>query len=93
MLTLILGLAATGAATMLGYAKSRSFVRNRLRYVDGVHRPGVPLLAAAGALAIAVPVVSLLPLVGSGTALLFGAGVGAGVSAGRREIWARLHGG
>lgn len=78
-------LAAMAAAT-IGYAQSRSFVRGRMRYVDAVQHPLAPLVAAAGAIAIATPVAWLLPFVGGGTALLFGASVGLGVAAGRRDI-------
>jgi hypothetical protein len=43
--------------------------------------------------ALATPIVWLLPLVGGGTALLFGGGVAMGVSAGARDIRKRLPGG
>jgi hypothetical protein len=39
---------------------------------------------------IAAPVVWLLPLIGKGTAILFGLGVGAGVSSGAKDIRKRL---
>jgi hypothetical protein len=86
----ILGLAATVAITAFGYLYSRSFVRRRLAYVDGVHRGLAPLFAAVGAALVATPVTWILPLVGGGTALLFGAGVGLGVAAGAREARRRL---
>jgi hypothetical protein len=88
----LIGLIATGAATAGGYFQSRSFVRHRLRYVDVVQRAGVPVMVGAAAAVAAAPVVALLPLVGTGTALLFGAGVGAGVAAGARDIRRRLRG-
>lgn len=86
----LIGLLATGAATALGYLKSRDFVQRRLTYVEAVHRTGAPLLAGVLAAAVAIPAVWVLPLVGTGTALLFGAGVGAGVAAGARGIRRRL---
>lgn len=86
----IIGLIATGAATAGGYLQSRGFVRRRLRYVDLVQRSSAPMIAGVVAAAAAVPVVALLPLVGTGTAILFGAGVGAGVAAGARDIRRRL---
>ncbi|HEV2147277.1 MAG TPA: hypothetical protein VGR37_07725 [Longimicrobiaceae bacterium] len=82
----LIGLAATAAATAGGYFQSRAFVRRRLRFVDAVQRGSAPLLAGAAATAAAVPAVALLPLVGAGTAVLFGVGVGAGVAAGARQI-------
>lgn len=82
----ILGIAATGAITATGYYQARAFVRGRLRYVDAVQKAAAPLLAGAAAAAVAVPAVALLPLIGGGTAVLFGVGVGAGVAAGARQI-------
>lgn len=81
----ILGLLATAALAGFGYFQSRAFVSRRLAYVDAVHRGGAPFLAALGAAVVAMPVMALLPLVGGGTALLFGAGVGMGVSAGAKD--------
>jgi hypothetical protein len=81
----IIGFAATVAAALFGFVQTRAFVRRRLAYVDAVHRSHVPFVAAIAAAALAVPVVALLPLVGGGTALVFGAAVGAGVSAGAKD--------
>ncbi|HEX2077560.1 MAG TPA: hypothetical protein VHG08_07615 [Longimicrobium sp.] len=81
MITLALAI----AASVFGYVQTRGFVRRRLMYVDAVHSGGAPLLAGVAAAAVAMPVVGILPLVGGGTALLFGAGVGAGVRAGARD--------
>lgn len=83
-------LVVAAGATLVGYWQSRQFVQKRLRYVDAVHKSAVPVLAGLAAALIALPVVALLPLVGTGTALLFGAGVATGVSAGRREIRRRI---
>jgi hypothetical protein len=66
--------------------KVRHFVRGRLRFVDGVQRRGTPYLAGALAAVAAVPLVWLLPVLGGGTALLFGAGVGLGVAHGARDV-------
>jgi len=74
------------AVAAFGYIQSRSFVQGRLRFVDAVHHFAAPLIAGLGAMLIAAPVVSFLPLVGLNTAILFGLGVGAGVSSGAREI-------
>lgn len=80
---LILGAAAGGVGA--GYVRIRRFVRERLRFVDAVHRPGAPVLAATAGAVVAAPVVWLLPVVGGGTALLFGAGVGLAVRHGARD--------
>ena len=79
-------LVIAGAIGAFGYVKSRRFVKDRLRYVDGVRKPYVPLLAGGATAAAAVPVVSLLPVLGPITAVVVGAGVGAGVASGRKDI-------
>jgi hypothetical protein len=82
----LIALALTVGSAIGGYLAARRFVSDRLRYVDAIQRPGIPLVAGVGAALLAAPVVWLLPLFGAGTALLFGAAVGVGVSVGRREI-------
>ena len=82
----IIWLAATGAAGAFGYAKSRGFVRTRLRFVDGVRKPYAPFIAGGVAAAAAAPVAWLLPFVGTASAVIFGASVGAGVASGRKEL-------
>ncbi len=82
-------LAATGAGLWASFVKTRDFVRHRLRFVDRAHRPSTPWLAGIVAALIALPVVALigfLPAVGGGTALLFGASVGAGVRSGQKHV-------
>jgi fatty acid desaturase len=85
-----IGFLVTIAATLLGYWQARQFTQSKLRYVDAVHRVSVAAVAGGVAALIAAPVVWLLPIVGVGTALLFGAGVAAGVAAGARDIRKRL---
>lgn len=85
-----LAAAVSVAVAAVAYLKSRGFVRRRLRYVDAVQRTRAPWIAGIGAAIVAAPVVWLLPVIGAGTALLFGAGVGLGVSAGARDIRRRL---
>lgn len=81
---LILGAAAGGMGA--GYVKIRRFVRDRLRFVDAVQRRGAPVVAGALATAAVAPVAWLLPVIGGGTALLFGASVGLAVSHGARDV-------
>ncbi|HEX8393080.1 MAG TPA: hypothetical protein VF665_12120 [Longimicrobium sp.] len=85
MIGAVLTLTATLAVTAFGYLQSRKFVRGRLAYVDAVQRGYAPFVAAAGAFALALPVVGILPFIGGGTALLFGAAVGTGVAAGAKD--------
>lgn len=82
----ILALAATIAATALGFITARKFVRDRLKFVDGAQTLKAPIFAGLGAWALAMPLTWILPLVGAGTAALFGVSVGLGVRAGARDI-------
>lgn len=80
---LMLGATVLGVAG--GYFGARNFVRDRLRYVEAIERRWAPWAAGAGAVLVASPVAWVLPAVGGGAALLFGAAVGAGVASGRRK--------
>lgn len=82
----LLVLLVAGAATFFGFRETRRFVRRRLRYVDAVHSLRAPWAAGAAAALLAGPVVWVLPVIGAGTALLFGIGVGTGFAAGARDI-------
>lgn len=81
---LMLGAAAGGIGA--GYARMRRFVRERLRFVNAARRPSAPVVAGAVGVVVAAPVVWLLPVIGGGTALIFGAGVGLGVRHGARDL-------
>jgi hypothetical protein len=87
----LLALAVTGTAAVIGYWKTRDFVHTRLRYVDSVQRPAAPLLAGAAAAVVALPVVAVVPLIGAGTALLFGTAVGLGTRAGVTRIRSNVY--
>jgi len=82
----LIGLVVTGVAAIGGYVKTRSFVKRRLRYVDGVQKTAVPVIAGAAAAIVAAPVVAVLPFVGAPAAIMLGVGVGAGTHAGVRDI-------
>jgi hypothetical protein len=87
MLELIMLVIAAGGIGG-GYVKVRRFVRSRLQYVDQVQQRRAAWIAGGAAVLAAVPVVWLLPVLGGGTALVFGLGVGLGVSHGARDIQA-----
>lgn len=79
-------LAVAGAAAFYGHTRSRDFSRRRLRYTRVAERPGLSgILAGVGATLLAAPVVAFLPIVGAGTAMALGAGVGTGVAMGSRD--------
>ena len=82
----LIALLVTGTAAIGGFAASRRYVRDRLRYVDAVQKTRTAVVAGGLALVAATPVVWLLPVVGAGTALLFGTGVGYGVYKGARDV-------
>lgn len=86
----LLGIFITAVITIAGYVVSERFVENRLRFVDAVQRPYAPLVAGAAAAGAAMLIVGFIPLIGTGTALLFGLGVSAGVATGARQIRRRL---
>lgn len=82
----LITLGATIGSAAVGYLNARAFVRSKLRYVDGVQSWSAPWIAGIAATLIAAPIVWLLPLVGAGTAIIFGASVATGVAHGAREI-------
>ena len=72
-------------AGIFAYVTSKDFTKRKLRFVDAIHTRPAPLVAGAVVAVVAAPVVWLLPLVGAGTALLLGAGVGLGVRSAQKE--------
>lgn len=85
MFTMIAFIIAAIAA-VFGYSAAKKFVRDRLRFVDGAHKPTTPIIAGIGAFLIAWVMVGLLPIVGFGTALTFALSVAFGAAAGSREV-------
>ena len=90
MITLF-GFAVAWSAAYVGYKKSRSFVRERLRYVEGVQKAMVPLKIGMIATVAAMPIAWVVPVITSGAAILFGTAVGFGVAAGRKDIRERRY--
>jgi hypothetical protein len=89
----LIGLVVTVGATLVAFALAREYVRNRLRFVDGVRHPIAPWIAALLATVILTPVVALLhilPIIGSlvgfGTALFVGIGTGLGTASGVKAL-------
>lgn len=92
MITFIVALAITLVVTTLGHRYAREVVSRRLRYVPAAQGPLAPFVAGAGAALVAMPVVALLPIVGAGTAIVFGLAVGLGAAQGARDVKGRLGG-
>lgn len=82
----LIGLVVSVAAGMFAFGLAREYVRQRLRFVDAVRHPLAPWAVALGALLVAAPIVWLLPIVGGGTALIFGAGSGLGTASGVKAL-------
>ena len=78
----LIGFGVAAVVGIVGHMKSRKFVGRKLRFTSIVEKPGIGLMAGVAATIVASPVVAILPLVGVGTAVAFGAGVGTGVSLG-----------
>ena len=74
-----------GAAGILGHTKARSFVGRRLRFTSLVEKPALGVVAGVAAAVVAAPVVAFIPVIGAGTALVFGAGVGTGAALGAQD--------
>ena len=74
---------------ILAFGFARGFVRRRLRFVDAVRSPVVPVLAAVGAALLIMPL-TMLPLVKivvtGVTAALVGLGAGLGTRSGVKAL-------
>ena len=90
MLASVASFAIAGVVSITGYWQARQFTQNKLRYVDAVHKALVPVGVGLAAFLVAAPVAWIIPLIGTGTALLFGGGVAMGVAAGARDIRKRI---
>ena len=82
MLTTLIAL----IAGFVGYAQSRRFVASRLRFVDAAQNRIMPIIAGVLAALVALPVVALLPFIGTGTAIALGLGVGTGAAVGAKDV-------
>ncbi len=82
MVELILALGLGG----FGYLKTRKFVREKLRFVDAVNKPAVPVVAGVGT-AVVAGIFFALPFVPGGWVIpvVAGLGIGAGVSHGAKD--------
>jgi hypothetical protein len=78
-----LAIALVGGVFAFGFA--RGFVRRRLRFVDAVRSPVVPLIAGGIAAAIAWPF-TILPLITGFTAALVAIGTGLGTASGIKAL-------
>ena len=80
-----LSLLITVAAVVSGFVLARSFVRRRLRFVDGIRSPAAPWIDGIGAALVAWPA-ALLPLITTVTTTLFGVAAGLGTASGVKAL-------
>ena len=78
MLGFIAG-ALTLAAGIVGFSFAREYTIRRLRFVDGARSPAWPWIVGLVAAVVTAPL-ALLPLVTTGTAIIFGLGTGLGTA-------------
>jgi len=74
------------AAAIGGFVLTRSFVRNRLRFVDAIRAPWVPWVVGLVAITLTAPIAWFLPLVTKATTVLFGIGAGVGTASGVKAL-------
>jgi len=89
----LVSIAISLAVTSLGFAVARAYVRDRLKFVDAVQTMKAPIIAGLVGWAVFMPL-TMFPLIGVGTAIVFGLSVGLGVRAGAKDIKiGRINGG
>ncbi|MGE0439738.1 MAG: hypothetical protein AB7L66_03580 [Gemmatimonadales bacterium] len=81
----IISLGIALAAGVFSFGFARGFVRRRLRFVDAIRSPLAPVFAGGIAAAVAWPF-TLLPLIPSLAAALFGIGAGLGTASGVKAL-------
>lgn len=77
-------------AGIAGFVAARNFVRDRMRYVDAVRAPLVPLLVGVGAALVTWPLAAL-PVITTATSAVFGLGTGLGTRSGVKQLQAGEH--
>ena len=82
---MLVTLIALGVAAF-GYMQARAFTRRKLQFVDSAQSGIAPVIAGVVTAIGAGIVLLFIPFFGAGTALLLGAGVGAGVASGQSDI-------
>jgi hypothetical protein len=82
---MLVTLIALGVAAF-GYMQARAFTRRKLQFVDSAQSGVAPVIAGVITAVAAGIVLLFIPFFGAGTALLLGAGVGAGVAGGQSDI-------
>jgi uncharacterized protein involved in cysteine biosynthesis len=85
----VAAIAVTAVAGVFSFGFARGFVRRRLRFVDAVRSPAVPVLAAvvAGLLVLPLTLIPLVNILVTGvTAAVVGLGAGLGTRSGVKAL-------
>lgn len=84
----IIGLIIAVGGGLFAFGMAREFVRNKLRFVDGVQNPAVPWVVGAVCIAAAGIITGILPLhiIGFGTAIVVGGAAGLGTASGVKAL-------
>ncbi len=82
----MIAFAFTLIAAYFGFTVTRRFVRDRLKFVDGVKKSHIPWMVGTVVALVALPFAWFIPLVSGGAALALGVGVGTGIAAGNRDV-------
>lgn len=81
----MLGLIIVTLVAIGGFVAARNFVKDRLRFVDGIRSPFAPLVAGVGAALISWPL-ALLPVITTGLCAVFGIAAGLGTRSGVKAL-------
>lgn len=80
-----IALALTIGAGIVGFALARDYTMRRLRYVDSTRSPAWPWIIGLLA-AVVISPLALLPIITTGTAVVFGLGTGLGTASGVKAL-------
>lgn len=78
----MLEIIAAGVAGAVGHARSKDFVRRRLRFTNVVEKPGIGLFTGAATAVVAGTAIAALPFIGAAAGMVTGIGLGIGVGTG-----------
>jgi hypothetical protein len=81
----MIGLLMAVGVAIAGFVIARNFVRQRLRFVDGIRSPFAPLVAGVAVALITWPL-AILPVITTGLCAVLGVGAGFGTRSGVKAL-------
>jgi len=81
----MIGLLIAVGVAISGFVIARNFVRQRLRFVDGIRSPFAPLVAGVAVALITWPL-AILPVITTGLCAVLGVGAGFGTRSGVKAL-------